>query len=143
MRGRSVGFNEKTVAEFDAKKGRGVGPWGDNLLLLTATGCVSGERITTPLVYRRHGGDFVLVASRGGAPEHPKWYGNLRANPEVEIEMADGDGTQTVGARARLVPEGPERDELYAYMVEVWPAFADYEKKTDRKIPIVVLTPIE
>jgi deazaflavin-dependent oxidoreductase (nitroreductase family) len=132
---------QQSIEQFHAKKGRGVGPWGDNLLLLTYKGAVSGQEMTTPLVSRRHGKDFVVVGSMGGAPNHPKWFTNLRANPDVQIEVADGDGTKRMAARARLLEAGPERDELYAYMIEVWPAFADYETRTTRKIPIVVLEP--
>lgn len=142
-RGKLDGFNQRIVPEFDEKKGRGVGPWGDNVLLLTARGARTGELITTGTVYRRHGDDYVIVGSKGGAPEDPKWYRNLLANPEADIEFAEGDGVRTLRVRARAVPDGPERDRLYEYMTEVWPAFADYEKKTDRKIPVVVLTPIE
>ena len=143
MRGRVSGFNVRTIATFDAQKGRGVSPWGDNLVILTAHGAKSGELITTAAVYRRRGDDFIIVASKGGAPDHPRWYGNLLANPEAEIEFADGDGVRSLRVRARPVPDGPERDRLYEYMTEVWPSFADYEKKTDRRIPVLVLTPVD
>jgi deazaflavin-dependent oxidoreductase (nitroreductase family) len=142
-RGKMVPFVERTVAVFDAQKGRGVPPWGDNLLLLTARGAKSGELITNATVYRRHGDDFVIAASKGGSPVQPRWYGNLVANPEAEIEFAEGDGVTTRRVRARAVPEGPERDELYAYLAQVWPDFLDYERRTDRKIPVVVLTPTD
>jgi deazaflavin-dependent oxidoreductase (nitroreductase family) len=138
----AIGWNQRTIDEFHAKKGRGVGPWRDNLLLMTAKGARSGEEITTPLVYRRLGDDYVVVASKGGAPQHPKWYGNINANPEVEIEVAGEDGVQHMRARARAVPSGEEHDRLYALMVELWPDFAEYQKKTSRTIPIVVLHPV-
>ena len=139
---RATGWNQKTIAEFQAGNGRGIGPWGDNLLLMTAKGATSGEEITTPLVYRRQGDDYVVVASKGGAPEHPKWYGNLKANPVVEVEVAEGSGTKRFEARARPVPSGEEHDRLYELMTEIWPGFADYQKKTSRTIPIVVLEPM-
>ena len=132
-------FNQRTIDEFHAKKGRGVGPWGDNLLLLTSKGVSSGQDITTPLVSRRRGNEHIVIASKGGAPEHPAWLANIEANPVVDVEVPAGDGTEHFQARARALMSGPERDELYAYMTEVWPAFADYEKKTDRLIPVVLL----
>ena len=134
-------FNQKTIDDFHAKKGRGVGPWGDNLLLMTSKGVTTARDITTPLVSRRQGDAFVVVASKGGAPDHPSWLGIVLANPVVEIEVAAAEGVDRLKARARVVADGEERDELYAYMTEVWPAFADYALKTDRKIPVVVLTP--
>jgi deazaflavin-dependent oxidoreductase (nitroreductase family) len=135
----ATAFNQRTIDDFHAKKGLGVGPWRDNLLLLTSKGAKSGQDITTPLVYRRHGSDCVVVASKGGAPDHPLWYRNIQANPVVEVEVANPPETERFQARARVVPSGPERDRLFAYMTEVWPAFSDYAKRTERVIPIVVL----
>jgi len=135
----AVGFNQRTIDEFHAKQGRGVGPWRDNLLLMTARGARSGEEWITPLVYRRFGDGYVVVASKGGAPAHPHWYGNVQVNSEVDVEVAADTGTEHFKAIARAVPSGPERDRLFAFMSEVWPAFRDYEKKTERIIPIVVL----
>jgi deazaflavin-dependent oxidoreductase (nitroreductase family) len=139
----AISWNQRTIDEFHAKQGLGVGPWKDNLLLMTAKGAKSGETITTPLVYRKVDGAYVVVASKGGAPEHPKWYGNLKADPVVDIEIAADSGTKHLQARARPVDGGEEHDRLYALMTEVWPAFADYQKKTSRKIPLVVLEPID
>ena len=138
----AISWNQKTIDEFHSRNGRGIGPWSDNLLLMTSTGAKSGEKITTPLVYRRDGHDLVVVASKGGAPENPKWYGNVKANPVVEIEVAGESGIERLKARARPVSGGEERDRLFAFMTEVWPAFADYQKKTSRTIPIVVLEPL-
>lgn len=137
----AIGWNQKTIEEFHAKRGLGVGPWRDNLLLLTAHGAKSGDSITTPLVYRKDGDHYVVVASKGGAPDHPKWLHNLEANPVVEIEVAKqgGGGTETFQARAKPIMGGPERDRLYAYMTEVWPGFRDYQQRTQRTIPVVVL----
>ena len=136
---RATPHNQKTIEEFHAKKGRGVGPWGDHVLLMTAKGAKSGEAITTPLVHGRDGDDYVIVASKGGAPQHPTWFGNIRANPEVEVEVPDAAGTKTFKAHARVVDSGQERDRLYKEMTEIWPPFADYQTRTDRVIPIVVL----
>jgi deazaflavin-dependent oxidoreductase (nitroreductase family) len=132
-------YNEKTIDEFHAKHGRGVGPWGDHLLLMTARGAKSGEAITTPLVYRHDGDRYVVIASKGGAPKHPAWLANVTSNPEVELEVAKAGGTEEFKARARVIAGGPERDRLYAEQAEIWPGFLDYEKRTNRVIPVVVL----
>ena len=132
-------FNQKTIAEFHEKKGRGVGMWGDNLLLLTAKGARSGELITTPLVCGRDGNDYVVIASKGGAPQNPTWFANVKANPDVEVEVVTDGGTEKFNARARVVENRAERDRLYKEMVKIWPSFADYEKRTERLIPVVIL----
>jgi deazaflavin-dependent oxidoreductase (nitroreductase family) len=132
-------FNQKTIAEFQAKQGRGVGPWGDNVLLLTAHGAKSGDAITTPLVYGRDGDRYLIVASKGGAPKHPLWFGNIKANPEVDVEVANATGTERFKARAQVVESRAERDRLYEVMSRIWPAFKEYETRTDRLIPVIVL----
>jgi deazaflavin-dependent oxidoreductase (nitroreductase family) len=132
-------FNERTIAEFHEKKGRGVGPWGDNSLLMTARGAKSGDLITTPLVYGRHGDAYVVIASKGGAPQHPMWFGNLKANPEVEVEVADGDHVEKFKALARVVYDPAEHDRLYRALSRIWPPFEDYQKRTERVIPVVIL----
>jgi deazaflavin-dependent oxidoreductase (nitroreductase family) len=111
-------FNEKTIAEFHAKRGRGVGMWGDNALLMTAKGAKSGHAITTPLVFGRDGDDYVVVASKGGAPDNPLWFANVKANPEVEVEVADGDKVEKFKARARVADDPTEHDRLYRGDVE-------------------------
>ncbi len=120
-----------------------MGPFGDNLLLLTLKGFKSGNEITTPVVYRHRDGKYVVVGSGGGSPEDPKWVRNINEHPEADIEVAAPEGTEHIKVRGRVVADGPEHDELYAYMTEVWPAFADYQQKTDRVIPVVVLEPID
>ena len=139
---KATAHNQKTIEEFQAKKGRGVGMWGDHVLLMTAKGAKSGDAITTPLVYGRDGKDYVIVASKGGAPDNPSWFGNLKANPEVEIQVGDGQQVQTIKARARPLESGPERDRLYQEMAKIWPPYLEYEKRTERKIPIVKLEPL-
>jgi len=136
---RATPFNQKTIDEFHAKKGRGVGPWGDHVLLMTAKGAKSGDLITTPLVCGRQGGDYVIVASKGGAPTHPTWFGNIKKHPEVEVEVPTDHGTERFKARARVIEDRAERDRLFKDMCQIWPSYADYEKRTDRLIPIVVL----
>jgi deazaflavin-dependent oxidoreductase (nitroreductase family) len=135
----ATSFNQRMIDEFHAKKGLGVGVWRDNLLLMTSKGVRTSQDITTPLVYRHQGNDCVVVASNGGAPNHPLWYRNIQVNPLVEAEVACPDGTERFQARARVLPSGPERDRLFAYMTEVWPAFSDYAKRTERVIPVVIL----
>ena len=136
---KATPYNQKTIAEFHAKKGRGVGMWGDHVLLMTAKGAKSGEAITTPLVYGREGDDYIIVASKGGAPKHPTWFGNITKNPDVEVEVANTQGTEKFKARARPVESRDERDRLYKEMSKIWPSFADYQTRTDRLIPIVIL----
>src|SRR5712692_5924023 len=136
---RATPFNQKTIAEFHAKQGRGVGMFGDHVLLMTATGAKSGEAITTPLVYGREGDDYIIVASKGWAPTHPMWFGNIKANSEVDVEVANANGTETFKARAHVVESRQERDRLYNEMSKIWPSFVEYQTRTDRLIPVVVL----
>ena len=107
-------------------------------LLLTTTGRKSGERYIFPLFYGRTGNSYIIVASKGGAPDHPGWYKNLLANPEAEIQV----GTQTLKVRARTAGGG-ERGKLWDEAVKFWPPYTDYQKKTDREIPVVVLDPVQ
>src|SRR3981081_1250764 len=132
-------WNQKTIAEFHDKHGLGIGMFGDHVLLMTAKGAKSGEAITTPLVYGREGDDYVVVASKGGAPEDPPWVGNIRANPDVEVEVANAGGTEKFRAHARAVDDRTERDRLYGEMTKIWPPFHDYQRRTERLIPVVVL----
>jgi proline iminopeptidase len=106
-------------------------------LLLTTTGRKSGEKYVFPLYYGEAGNSYILVASKGGAPDHPGWYKNLVANAEVEVQV----GTKKMRAKARTV-SGDERARLWREALKFWPPYADYEKKTDRQIPVVVLDPI-
>lgn len=135
----ATGFNQRTIDEFHSNAGRGVGGWGDLLLLMTSIGARTGREITTPLVHRRLGDEWVVVASKGGAPEHPQWLSNIRANPAVTIEVARQSGTEHIPVIARVVTDPTERDRLYAYMTEVWPSFAKYAANTARTIPVVIL----
>ena len=105
-------------------------------LLLTTTGRKSGIKRRTALIYGRDNADYVIVASKGGSPEQPAWYLNLEADPEVEIQVLDS----VLPATARTVT-GEERERLWALMRQIWPAYDEYQTKTDREIPVVVLTP--
>jgi deazaflavin-dependent oxidoreductase (nitroreductase family) len=106
-------------------------------LLLTTTGRKSGEKFIFPLFYGTDGDSYIVVASKGGAPEHPGWYRNLLADPDVEVQV----GTKKVKARARTAT-GEERARLWKKALEFWPPYADYALKTEREIPVVVLDPI-
>jgi deazaflavin-dependent oxidoreductase (nitroreductase family) len=108
---------------------------GTTILLLTTRGRSSGEARTTPLIHRADGERWIVVASKGGAPEHPGWYQNLLADPEATIEVLG----ETVAVLASTA-ESEERARLWSLMAEVWPAYDDYQAKTDREIPVVVLT---
>jgi deazaflavin-dependent oxidoreductase (nitroreductase family) len=107
---------------------------GTQTLLLTTTGRRSGEPRTTPLIYGRNGDDFLVVASKGGADEPPAWYVNLQHQPEAEIQVLD----ETIPVRARTAADA-EKPDLWETMVAEWPAYDDYQRKTDRPIPVVVL----
>jgi deazaflavin-dependent oxidoreductase (nitroreductase family) len=108
---------------------------GTEILLLTTKGSRSGEERTTPLIHRELDGSWVVVASQGGAPDDPGWFKNIRANPDdVEIQVK----ADRFPVRPH-VAEGEERDRLWERMNEVWPDYDDYQEKTDREIPVVVL----
>ena len=129
-------FNTSIIDEFRANGGVVGGMFeGRSMLLLHTTGRTSGAARTSPLVYRPNGEDsWVIFASYGGAPKDPAWFGNLVAQPDVDIEV----GTDTVPVRAR-VATGDERETLWSAQKAEIPTFADYEAKTDREIPVVVL----
>ena len=107
---------------------------GSTVLLLTTTGRRSGELRTTPLIYAEDGDRYVIVASKGGSPEHPGWYRNLTKTPNVELQV----GNEVFAARART-ESGEERERLWRKANEVWPHYNEYARKTDREIPVVVL----
>ena len=133
---RDVAFNDDLIAQF--RKNRGViteGPFtGRDMLLLTTTGAKSGGSRTHPLVFTRDGDRYLIIASKGGAPTHPSWYHNLRAHPEVTVEV----GAETFRARA-VVTSGAERRRLFDQHAAINPGFKDYERKTERLIPAVLL----
>jgi deazaflavin-dependent oxidoreductase (nitroreductase family) len=129
--------NRKIIEEFRANAGKVGGPFeGIPILLLHHKGAKTGSERVNPLAHRRDGDAFVVFASKGGAPDNPDWYHNVRANPDVEIEV----GTERVPARAR-VAKGDERERLWSVQKQEYPGFADYEAKTDREIPVIVLQP--
>ncbi|MBN9508423.1 MAG: nitroreductase family deazaflavin-dependent oxidoreductase [Alphaproteobacteria bacterium] len=107
-------------------------------LLLTTVGRKSGEKFIFPLFYGEDGNSIIIVASKGGAPDHPGWYKNLVANPEVEVQI----GTRKFKAKTRTVT-GADRERLWQKALKFWPPYADYAKKTDREIPVVLLDAVD
>jgi deazaflavin-dependent oxidoreductase (nitroreductase family) len=108
---------------------------GTTILLLTTQGRTSGEPRTMPLIHRTDGDRWIVVASKGGAPENPSWAENLKANPEATIQVHADE----VPVRATMA-EGEERGRLWSLMTEVWPAYDEYQARTAREIPVVVLS---
>jgi deazaflavin-dependent oxidoreductase (nitroreductase family) len=129
-------FNQDLIAQFRANGGEikeGMFK-GAPILLLTTTGAKSGATYTTPLAYTRDGDRYVVIASKGGAPTNPAWYHNLVANPTPTIEV----GTERFQARAS-VAQDEERDRLYDAQATLMPGFAEYQRNTTRRIPVIVL----
>jgi deazaflavin-dependent oxidoreductase (nitroreductase family) len=136
MRDASQLFGEEHVRSYRETDGELGYLWreGAPTLLLTVTGRKSGDEYTTPLIFGEDGESYVLVASQGGRPQHPDWYLNLVANPDVEVQIL-GDRFR---ARARTA-EGEERERLWRMMNGIWPHYEEYQARTERTIPVVVL----
>jgi deazaflavin-dependent oxidoreductase (nitroreductase family) len=133
------GWVKKHIDEYVETDGRQGHEWREGVLtlLLTTRGRKSGKLRRTALIYGQDGENYVIVASKGGYPHHPAWYLNLSENPEVHVQVED----KKFPARARTA-EGEERARLWKIMTGIWPAYDEYQTKTDREIPIVVLTPV-
>jgi proline iminopeptidase len=129
-------FGEEHVRRYRETDGEEGYIWreGSKILLLTTTGRKSGNEATTPLIFGMDGDNPVIVASKGGAPDHPGWYKNLSKTPEVGVQIKG----ETFRARARDA-EGEERDRLWRMMNGEWRHYDEYQEKTDRAIPVVVL----
>lgn len=128
-------FGAEHVKRYQETGGKEGHEWeGTHALLLTTTGRKSGASHTTPLIYGRDGDRYLIVASKGGADEPPAWYLNLTAQPDVELQVQD----EVFPARARTAT-ADEKAALWPTMVGEWPAYADYQQKTERDIPVVVL----
>ncbi|MGF1651776.1 MAG: nitroreductase family deazaflavin-dependent oxidoreductase [Actinomycetales bacterium] len=137
-----TGWVREHIEQYVATGGAEGHLWqGVPTLLLTTTGRRSGTRRRTALIYGRTGDGpgaaHVVVASKGGAPEHPAWFLNLQASPEAEIQV----GPDVLTVRAR-VAEGDERESLWRRMAAIWPDYDQYQTRTDRQIPVVVLDPV-
>ncbi|MFG1615107.1 nitroreductase family deazaflavin-dependent oxidoreductase [Nonomuraea wenchangensis] len=128
-------YGKEHVRRYQETDGAEGHDWNNTtVLLLTTKGRNSGRPYTTPLIYQRHGDVYLVVASYGGAPEDPQWFKNLRADPEVEVQVKG----ERFAARAR--PARPEeKPEMWRVMTATWPQYDEYQQKTDREIPIVVL----
>jgi deazaflavin-dependent oxidoreductase (nitroreductase family) len=130
-------WNQTVIEEFRASGGRLSGDFeGVPMLILHTTGAKSGEPRVIPLMYRQEGDSLVIFASKAGAPTNPDWLHNLRAHPAVSVEV--GSETRPVVAREA---QGEERERIWESHKEQFPGFAEYEAKTDRVIPVVVLEP--
>jgi deazaflavin-dependent oxidoreductase (nitroreductase family) len=128
-------FGKEHVQRYVETDGEEGHDWqGVQTLILTTTGRRSGEQRSTPLIYGRRGEDYLVVASKGGSPEPPGWFLNLSAEPIVQVQVRDDRFT----ARARpATPE--EKPDLWRTMAGIWPSYDEYQGKTDRDIPVVVL----
>jgi deazaflavin-dependent oxidoreductase (nitroreductase family) len=131
----TTAYNNDLIEKFRANGG--TSPNDSPLLLLTTIGAKSGQPRVIPLVYTRDGERYVIIASKAGAPTNPDWFHNVVAHPEVTIEV----GPDRLRARA-TVAQAAERDRLYQAQATLMPGFAEYERKTTRRIPVVVLEPI-
>lgn len=130
-------YNERIIDEFRSNAGQPPSWSGTSpLLLVHHRGARSGAERVNPVAYLEDGGRYVIFASKAGAPSHPGWYHNLKAHPDTVIEL--GSGTIEVTAEEAT---GEERDRLFATQAELSPQFAEYQDKTDRTIPVVILTP--
>jgi deazaflavin-dependent oxidoreductase (nitroreductase family) len=128
-------FGPRHVHLYQETKGEQGYDWnGTTILLLTTNGRKSGQRRTTPLIFIHDGDRYAIIASKGGAPRHPDWYLNLRAEPRVQLQIK-GD----LFAAAARTATGDERKRLWDEAVKVWPQYEDYQAATDREIPVVVL----
>ena len=129
-------FGEEHVRRYQETNGVEGHDWreGSTVLLLTTTGRKSGRQTTTPLIYGLDGDSPVIVASKGGAPEHPGWYRNILKSPHVDVQIKG----EKFHAHPRTA-EGEERERLWKLMNGIWPHYDEYQTKTDREIPVVVL----
>jgi deazaflavin-dependent oxidoreductase (nitroreductase family) len=136
MSERAFLFGDEHVHRYVETDGEDGFAWreGSSILILTTTGRRSGREISVPLIFGVDGDAYVLVASKGGAPRHPGWFLNLHANPEVVVQVK----AERFRARAR-VAEGEEREHLWRLMNTHWRHYDEYQARTDRQIPIVVL----
>jgi deazaflavin-dependent oxidoreductase (nitroreductase family) len=125
----------ETYERTGGKEGNTLLDTGLPIIIFTTRGNRSGKLRKVPVMRVEHGGEYAIVASKGGAPEHPVWYFNLRADPHVMFQ----DGPEPFEATVREV-DGAEREEWWARAVEAYPDYADYQEKTDRKIPVFVAT---
>jgi deazaflavin-dependent oxidoreductase (nitroreductase family) len=129
-------FGDEHVKRYEETDGAEGHQWqeGSKILILTTTGRRSGEERKMALIYGQHGDDYLVVASKGGADKHPSWYLNLAENPEVKVQVL----ADKFNARARTAT-AEEKPELWRTMAAEWPPYDEYQQKTEREIPVVVL----
>ncbi|TMR96137.1 nitroreductase family deazaflavin-dependent oxidoreductase [Nonomuraea basaltis] len=132
-------FGKEHVRRYQETDGAEGHDWNNTtVLLLTTRGRNSGKPYTTPLIYQRYGDAYLVVASYGGAPEHPDWYKNLMAHPDVEVQVKG----ERFKVQARTARED-EKPEMWQVMARAWPDYDNYQQKTDRQIPVVVLERVQ
>lgn len=130
-------FGDEHVAQYEATGGTVGHDWnGTSVLILHARGRASGQVRKVPLIYGRDGEDYVIIASKGGAPEHPGWYKNLVAHPDIEIQVRD----KVIPVTART-GSAADKQRVWPMMVKEWPGYAEYQAGTSRDIPVVFLRP--
>jgi deazaflavin-dependent oxidoreductase (nitroreductase family) len=130
-------FGDEHVRQYEATQGQTGYEWnGTHILILRTKGRTSGQQRKVPLIFGRDGKDYLIVASKGGAPEHPGWYKNLLANPDIEIQVK-GD---VLPVRARTAT-ADEKKKLWPIMTKDWPDYDKYQRSTNRDIPLVILSP--
>jgi deazaflavin-dependent oxidoreductase (nitroreductase family) len=128
-------FGDEHVRQYEATGGKVGHDWnGTSILILRTKGRKTGETRKNPLIYGRDGDDWIIVASKGGAPDHPGWYKNLLAHPDVEIQVHD----QVIPVTARTATPA-EKQRVWPIMVKEWPDYDAYQRKTERDIPVVLL----
>jgi F420H(2)-dependent quinone reductase len=136
-----AGWVREQVARFEATDGQEANTLrdtGDPIVVITSVGAKSGNLRKNPVMRVERDGKYVAIASKGGAPDQPEWYFNFLANPEVELQ----DGAVRKTYRARLL-EGDERADWWQHAVETWSTYAEYQKRTDRQIPVFLLEPTD
>lgn len=133
----SQDWNAGVIAEFRKNHGKVGGNFeGAPLLLINHKGAHTGKSHTNPVMYLKDGNRFLVFASKGGAPTNPDWYHNLKAHPDVKIEV----GTETLEVRAEEIT-GTERDKIYARQASLYPQFGQYQRNTTRRIPVIAFVP--
>lgn len=130
-------FGAEHVEKYEETDGETGHDWqGTTVLILETTGRKSGDQRKTPLIYQKHGGDYLLVASKGGADEPPAWFLNLQDDPSAQVQIK----ADKFDVKARVATDS-EKPEMWETMTATWPQYDEYQEKTDRQIPVVVLEP--
>lgn len=137
-----AGWVREQVEKYEASDGAEANTLRDTgfpIVVITSVGAKSGHLRKNPVMRVERDGKYLAVASKGGAPDNPEWYHNFLANPEVDLQ----DGPVKKTYKARLLEDGAERDDWWQHAVATWPTYAEYQKKTDRLIPLFLLEPVD